>query len=174
MRLSEQKEIYLREQLWICTVGASFQRTNVYKEDVSQEERIAFRNDLFETVKKLLPAYRKSTPRDSTHISNIKLLQSASAGHKKILIGGKLTFGVSQKLLNLYLKYLWCAGMTKTPPHFPVDRIIQQRLKMNLVVSWTTVMKEKEYLLIINEAKRRAGELKCSVAELELRMYNMK
>lgn len=44
----------------------------------------------------------------------------------------QITFGTVQKLVNLYLKYLWCANQIDfIPPHCPVDR---QVLK---AVEWT-------------------------------------
>jgi hypothetical protein len=41
---------------------------------------------------------------------------------------GKINFGIAQKMLNLYLKYMWSLGNIQEPPHFPVDRIIQIKL----------------------------------------------
>jgi hypothetical protein len=39
--------------------------------------------------------------------------------------------GTAQKALNLYLKYLWCLGEIKTPPHCPFDRGIIQMLPVS-------------------------------------------
>lgn len=62
------------------------------------------------------------------HISHIVALQKAVTDeHGDNLAGGKLKFGRAQKLLNMYLKYLWCAGKMPEPPHCPFDDIIINR-----------------------------------------------
>ena len=70
--------------------------------------------------------------------------------YKTILLGGNLRFGNAQKIVNLYLKNMWIAGWIKTPPHFPIDRIIQN--KFQKIVPWTN-MNRTEYFSIIFEAK---------------------
>ena len=48
--------------------------------------------------------------------------------HGDVLNGGKLFFGVAQKALNIYLKYLWCSNFDVRPPHCPFDYDIISRL----------------------------------------------
>lgn len=57
------------------------------------------------------------------------------------------------------------------PPHFPVDRIIQQKLKYKGLFPWTQMPDEIEYLKIINFAKQVAAEKDFeSIAGLELNL----
>ena len=84
-----------------------------------------------------------------------------------------MNFGISQKLLNLHLKGLWCLGLLKyPPPNFPVDRIIQERLKICPIIPWTKIQDEKAYLIIMEAAKEIADKHNVSLPELELRVYN--
>lgn len=60
-----------------------------------------------------------------TRIGHIVELQKAiTDAHGDKLEGGKMKFGRAQKLLNMYLKYMWCAGEISTPPHCPFDNQI--------------------------------------------------
>jgi hypothetical protein len=71
----------------------------------------------------------------------------------------------------------WCLGNIKKPPHFPVDRIIQQKLneqaklrglpKLQLL-PWTQFKDETHYIKVINHA--RALKI-TSPAKLELKLF---
>lgn len=67
---------------------------------------------------------------DTAHIVRISgLCDTINAACGRYLRGGKLKFGRAQKILNGYLKYLWCAGRINTPPHCPFDdRVILRAL----------------------------------------------
>lgn len=82
-----------------------------------------------------------------------------------------MRYGTAQKILNVHLKYLWCLGRITDPPHFPVDRRIQETMKMKNVLSWTKHMKkEEEYMKVIDFAvSQKHGEE--SLAAFELRLF---
>ena len=96
-----------------------------------------------------------------------------SENFSEILNNGSFSFGVCQKILNLYLKFQWCLDLIKsTPPHFPVDRRIQSALKIPNIVSWTTDMGEKEYMDIIKIARDKLKQFnKENIADLELYLF---
>jgi hypothetical protein len=172
--MKEQKEIFLESQYWMMSVQAAFQRANIYKKDIYENQRNVFRDDLHQIVKKISESYKVNVP-ETQHIENIQKLQELSK-NDEILQKGELNFGICQKLLNLYLKYLWCADLIPVPPHFPIDRIIQERLGFNEneIVSWTKDIKSRlEYKAIIDRA-RRILELTImnTLAELELELYS--
>lgn len=50
---------------------------------------------------------------------------------------------------NLYLKYQWCLGNIHEPPHFPIDRIIQKKLKPKPIINWTEMNTAEAYMEII-------------------------
>ena len=65
---------------------------------------------------------------DDAFIGRIEELQdSVKSTRGRKLNGGRLKFGRAQKLLNMYLKYMWCKNNI-TPPHCPFDNIIISRL----------------------------------------------
>jgi len=166
------KKEFIINELFTLTIGGAFQRAKIYKETASEKGKVKFKSGLkvyLNTV--LLPKYQNPVSDERIHIANIKALCNCSKDFEDILNNGQINFGVSQKLLNLYLKYQWCLDRIPEPPHFPVDRIIQEKLKLD-VVPWTRMVDEKPYLAILNAARAIAKERNMSLAELELDLFN--
>jgi hypothetical protein len=80
-------------------------------------------------------------------------------------------YGVAQKLLNLALKYYWCLGLIKEPPHCPVDKIVIDMTVFRGKVNWTQILTEREYLDIISAIMALAEKENCSIAQWELNNY---
>lgn len=156
----------------MLSVNASFQRANVYSESPSPIRKVYFKRMLKGFIDNIIIEYGKREVSESTHIENIKSISEYSKCFEDILANGKLNFGVSQKLLNLYLKYMWCLGIiTITPPHFPVDSIIQRKLNLK-VIPWTKMNDEKNYLKVISHAKTVLADYNYNtIAELELALF---
>lgn len=176
--LKATQDKFVREDLWLLTYSASFQRAHVYNKNqpVSQKKKIAFRNSMFHFCNSLAEEQYQHEVLENKHIENIQALVDFTASEfPELLYNGKLKFGVAQKLLNLYLKYLWCISDIPAPPHFPIDRIIQDLLKLPKRVSWTQMDSAEEYMMVINQAKK-VMETKGykSLAELELVEYRRK
>lgn len=167
------KKEFIQDEFWMLTINAAFQRANVYTNSPSEEVRNYFKSELREYISNsLIPFYENTIVSEDTHIENIQLLSRYTEKYRDILREGKLNFGVCQKLLNLYLKYLWCIDEVKIPPHFPVDRIIQNELGISNPISWTKNMGVDEYILIISFAKEMLSvHKKDNLAELELELF---
>ena len=167
------KDIFLESQYWMMTVQAAFQRANVYKANVEENTRKEFRDYLHVEIQKIAEEYYLEVDEDK-HLKNIERLHKYSR-NEEILQNEVLNYGICQKILNLYLKYLWCAGRIPTPPHFPIDRLIQERLgfKEKEIVSWTKQIKsEIDYLSIIRKAEYILAQTHIkALAELELEIY---
>lgn len=162
---------FLNNEYWVLTFGAAFQRANVYKSHVSDEEKSTFKNAIRKYIENhLIPQYSKQEISDDRHIENIYLLSQFTETFSTILQHDRLNFGVCQKLLNLYLKYLWCADQLPAPPHFPIDRRIQENIAFRPIVSWTQMNKHEDYMQIINFA-RNSNTTYESIAEFELHHF---
>ena len=169
------KELFINKEIFLLTTSASFQRANVYKKIRDEKEVKYFKNMLQGYLQNLVENDYQKQVSENIHLENIKQLSVYSENFSKILNNGKLNFGVSQKLLNLYLKYMWCLGKISTPPHFPVDRIIQVKLNIPEIYAWTKMEDEQDYLEVINYAKDVLKELKYkNLSELELNLFSRK
>jgi len=162
------KEKFLNNEFWTLTFGAAFQRANVYNDNVSDSDKSLFKTKTREYIENtLLSHYLNNLVSDELHIDNINKLSVFTEQFHNILQNGKLNFGVSQKMLNLYLKYLWCHNKIIEPPHFPVDRRIQENIGFKPVVSWTKFEDSIDYMRIINFVREKNNHYP-TIAEYEL------
>ena len=162
------KEKFINNEFWTLTFGAAFQRANVYKKNVTDTQKRDFKLKTRKFIENsLMTHYSENTVSDQIHIENINKLSDFTRQFQDILQNGKLNFGVSQKLLNLYLKYLWCHNKISEPPHFPVDRRIQEITGFKPVVSWTQFTDSIDYMRVIDFVRKKNNEY-LTIAEYEL------
>lgn len=142
------------ELIWAATRQGAFQRSNIYlNSQINIDNKRAFR----EFIKKFLfdnifeKYYKTKINEDQLFNLIADLQKNSQLNFKKILKGGELRFGNAQKIVNLYLKSMWIAEWLDVPPHFPVDRIIQN--KMGTILPWTN-MDKTSYISIINNAQK--------------------
>jgi len=171
------KREFILDEIWMLTINAAFQRASIYKSNATESAKFAFKKELKGKVNTISKSYITGEVEEKEHIKNIQSIIAFSEQFKGILNNGKLNFGISQKILNLYLKYLWCLDVLKfPPPHFPVDRIIQGKLKINTPFPWTQMSNEKEYGIVIERAKKilmtKEFENLKNLPELELFLFN--
>jgi len=171
------KEEFINKEIWMLTYGASFQRAYAYVADASEETKKLFKVKTSVFINNMLAQYKSGNVSDAVHINNIKELSDFTKHFSDIFNGGQINFGIAQKMLNLYLKYQWCLGNIEEPPHFPVDRIIQQKLNEQAklqgisklaLLPWTQLKDETHYSRVIQHAR----SLKIGTpAELELKLF---
>lgn len=111
------KARFLKNEIWRLTISGAFQRANVYLPDTDENVSKTFRDGLRVLIVGIAEEYKVVVSED-VHLNNIMKVSDFEDG---CLEGGHLNYGVSQKVLNLYLKYLWCLDLIPIPPHFPVD-----------------------------------------------------
>lgn len=164
----------------------------VYRENISETEKIEFKKSIAEKLREIRrrAEYQRTgylTPKDGEErhfLSNLDELQCyINSTWEHILYPhdgeqGWLTFGRTQKILNLYLKYCWvldCLDLVKVePPHCPIDsnvlRFIGWKEKYP---KWTCPkFKEGEYKRAIELCREKAKNEKLRIAEWELRTFN--
>lgn len=163
---------FILHEIWILSTFGAFQRANIYKDGITETERKQFRNNLRRYIEDSLIIQYVDDVTEENHIQNIMALSEYTSEFSSILKQGRMNIGISQKLLNLYLKYLWCLDKISTPPHFPVDSIIQKKLKVTNAIPWTKMTTKEEYLRVIQVAKDLLpSKPYSSLAELELHLF---
>jgi hypothetical protein len=171
--ISAAKERFSRNALWGISIRSSFQRSYIYKKDANDKLKIAFKNELQELVFEIVYQYENGSIDEKTHLSNIDRIKKWTRKFGDLFVDGEMKYGICQKLLNVFLKELWCAGKIQfDPPHLPVDRLIQEKLKLRPIINWTQIETEKEYMGIIERIRRIADSKDLSLAEIELLAYN--
>lgn len=167
------KNKFIKSELWYLSLSGAFQRNNVYAEDIDDangKKKETFKLKLKKSVIEIAKNYINPID-DPEHIANIGDL--VTTNQDVILKGGKLKFGTAQKLLNLYLKYLWCTDkLLQVPPHCPVDSIILKKSNSFKNAKWTQLDCPDTYMLYINELRMIAKSQMTSLAEWELEVFN--
>lgn len=162
---------FLEAELCQLTLAAGLQRSSTYLPDAPEPQRTGFRASLREYLRTIVPRYSGSVS-DAEHVGTLEELATEISGqHGGCLAGGRLRLGVAQKCLNLYLKYLWCAGWAHMPPHCPFDAVIMRRLPTLTRVPWTRLDTVDQYLGLVEAARVVAGNR--SLAEWELEEYEL-
>ncbi len=167
--ITDCKDFFLENEIWILSFLGGFQRAHIYKNMDLREE---FKNSLKQEIRKIvLSNYVNTRVSTKQHIENLEYIiaWSTSSPFNSILRGGKLRWGVVQKIFNLYLKYLWCWGRIPSPPHCPFDSFILNHLGFNS--KWTRMNSKAEYLEWVETAASHAQKKGLSVPEWELSVY---
>lgn len=166
-----KKQNFLIEEIWLLTFGGAFQHSGIYKANTKEKERTYFRNMLQGYIQQTIIKKYNQSVLDQEHLENIVRISNYTASFKEVL-KGPINIGISQKLLNLALKYYWCLNILPEPPHFPVDRIIQQKIYKQPIVNWTQLNDVDIYMQIINDARALAKQNNLSLAQWELENFN--
>ena len=164
------KEKIIEEIIWTCTKQGAFQRSYIYKTGIliTNEDKEKLRNHIKDFCRFNLFNLPVNVALSENELLSIieNLCNTTASNFGKILNNDEFQFGNAQKFINLYLKMLWVLGRIGFPPHFPVDRIIQKRIISKKTIPWTN-MNKKEYLSVIESAKRLAEIENLSLAEWE-------
>ena len=174
--MTNKQKNFLCGEFWILSWKASMPRPRkLYDPEATESKRKKFRKYVIEYCEeKLLPHYKTDEVSAADHCDNIEKLQIYANKflYKKVLYKSHFNIGVAQKLLNLQLKYLWCMGEIKTPPHCPVDRIILDMTELKGQYNWTEIDSIPRYKEIIRVITKQASDdgFK-NIAEWELCKY---
>ncbi|MCK0131779.1 hypothetical protein MWU59_09715 [Flavobacteriaceae bacterium F08102] len=176
------KSKFLLNEFFTLSISGALQRANVYAKSATSDEKDRFKKDLRNYLNKIVEKYF-SPVSEADHISHIENLASFSTKHGATLKNKALSFGVSQHILNLFLKYIWCLKLIPDPPHFPLDGKIQEQLNTLAEtldtttlpsIPWTKIQTAAPYLKSINFARKvqnLTGKQDISLAEFELAFY---
>ena len=181
-------KFFLIDEFYTLSFNAAVQHNKIYSGG-NEVERRNFKESFKKNTTEILEGYCLSEINEQQHIDNILQLQSASKQFENILLNNMLNIGTVQKILNLNLKYWWCAGwVKKTPPHCPIDAIVlssilsiaknmkikDSKLKLIKECRWTritTIDKYKEVINAIRDILNASGITK-SLADWELDQFN--
>jgi len=113
---------------------------------------------------------------EEAHIKRIEALSTQiSQRYKSILNKGRFRIGVSQKTINLFLKYLWSVNLIKEPHHCPFDNLLKLKLRKYAgdhgLVDWTEMKSLKEYQSYVSAVSKAAEAEKTSIAKWEMKNW---
>jgi hypothetical protein len=171
--MDKQMKDFLDEAFFSLVVMAALRRSKTYQDGAKDSVKTDFRKALHKQLRDLAQQYSTGVD-DDYHIKNIEHLADTLSKEFKpahILVNDRFRIGSAQKALNLYLKYLWCAGQIPVPPpHCPFDNIIVSKLQGCGDIKWTTLDDIEKYKTLVQAAHAAAGTI--PLAQWELETYN--
>ena len=151
------------------SLQAATQRAGIWADGVPETDRRELHFHLRDLLKKTVEQYVTPVD-DATHNKTIeRIANSLTRRHAGLLVDHRFRIGPTQKALNLYLKYMWCAGHIAMPPHCPIDAVVLKAVKLAPPVIWTKMYSIHQYTDVIAALKAVAAPL--PLAEWELREW---
>lgn len=174
MSVKQLQRDFMNDGIWNLTVGGAFRRAKIYRDIADSTARQKFKLSIRRKVEKLFAeVYGRRKVDGEEHIKNIATLKAQISGEFSAILNNKsITFGVVQKILNIYLKHQWCLGRSNTPPHCSVDRIMLKKANVLPLPNWTTIDSAKEYRRCIRAFERESAKNGQGLAEWELSEFN--
>lgn len=142
--------------------------------DESDDFKKEFKEYLKTKCLELVKNYREKGLDSDEHLAKLDELYNAVQDQYGRDVS--FSFGRTQKLVNVLLKYYWCNKMLNdhTPAHLPFDSIILKQLKAQLKnkgITWNpdftwTNMEKKDYIECIAQVEKVRGDKTFSYWEL--------
>lgn len=149
----------------------AFQRNKIYWKDISEKNRNDFKRFLFGKLDEFVEKFKNEDCNSYNHSQSIvDFCKNTSSKFEKFLDKWKFRIWTGQKLINLYLKYLWCAWEINIPPHCPFDSNIINKLVLTKKYNWTEIEKISDYNDLVDAANKE--KWKDSLSEWELSEFN--
>ena len=168
--LENDKKKFILNAAFGFAISDSFRRNHIYCKKITDKQKKDFKIAIKQYLRDNLNTFIEQIT-----VEEYINIVSAFSNHfsdrfSNILTGERLRIGTAQKLIGMFLKYLWIFGYTcKKPFLCPFDNIIlQQHLRLN--GKWTELDDVNQYRSIIQAALRDANGL--SLAQWELQTYN--
>lgn len=178
MDLTDKKNQFLVEEFIMFSLNAGLQtRSNPVYAAHNEKEGADLREDIKNYLLRYVQEFDKTS--EDVHYEKIQFLSTSLSGkYGSILSNNRFRIGISQKIINLFLKYMWTAGYIKMPFHCPFDSIVKSILlkgdKTVQLQDWTELDSIEEYKRYVSFARMRADELQLTIAEWELVNWNRK
>lgn len=151
---------------------AALRRSGTYAANAVDRDAEKIRTRWAELLRAVSDQYGTQVS-DDTHVRNIShVCDILSREFARILDRRRFRIGVSQKALNVYLKYLWCLGLLKVPPpHCPIDSTVLQTVGIG--DAWTQLDSAEKYMGWISTLREVTGRNEYGgLQEWELELWN--
>jgi hypothetical protein len=123
------KHEFLINELMQISIQAGFSTRNaeypIYNyENMGLNDARMLKRDLKQSLMDYYKEIKEGNISDKMHIEKLVNINSLlSNKYHKILFKKSFRIGVTQKVVNLFLKYLWTTNICSMPHHCPVDNI---------------------------------------------------
>lgn len=171
--ISNFKRKFVRNEISTSSIIGAFEHNKIYKEVINEKQRDLLKQYIKNILLKREDFYKTEKDPDDHIREIIKIKNEISKRFSPILNDDEIKLGTVQKLLNLYLKYLWVFDYIHEPPHCPIDGAVIKELRKNAnkdLPNWTKINTEEDYRKCVEAINKIRG--KESIACWELKFWN--
>jgi len=132
--------------------------------------------EIFDFLENYLNEISADGMHEEVHLKRItQLADSMSEKFKPVLHNQRFRIGVSQKIINLFLKYMWSINEIPQPLHCPIDGIVKSHIEKHFgktkLVDWTRLDNIRDYEEYINLIRILIKTSDDSIAAWELKTW---
>lgn len=176
--LSKEQKRFIGYELGLLTIKAALSTRDdtytIYKSTVKTHQRKPVKTAIRKVLKEIETEYDPmlSSEEHIQHISDTADRLTNEVG--KYLLNNRFRIGIAQKLINMHLKYLWCSGVVKEPPHCPIDGIIRDKVAIDYPefdYNWIRSDDIEEYESAVATIQLLASGQNKSIAKWELKEF---
>jgi len=175
----DAKRKFLRSEILLATLNASLatrnEKAKVYAAGVGEDEKTEVRAGISKRLTELDAAYLGGGVTGESHCENIESFAGdLGKEFRQYFEGQRFRIGITQKLVNLYLKYIWVLEWIPEPPHCPFDGVVISHIAGLPAESrnWTALDNLDAYRKLVDLALKTARDQKySSLAIWELENY---
>ena len=175
-KMEDEKKFLLNVVMTLTLSGALSTRNNkypIYKSGVKHRERSLIKDKLRKYLEDIYKKYEKNSVSEPELFTLIEQLsKNLTDENKEVLHNDCFRIGISQKIINLFFKYLWTLGWISEPPHCPFDAVIKNKLSNAGLMNWTMLNDLGEYKKYVALASEAADKEGLTIAKWELKYWN--
>ena len=148
---------FLKQMILRNTLTAAVQRAGVYQPGTDMRTKTRFRKAGEKWLTEFGARYVRATVTKDGWCDEIhSVCRSLEQEFKHHLRGGRIRFGIGQKMVSLYLKYLWLMSFdeAKRPLFAVLDRGVMKAAGIS--GNWTHLDNRIEYIRIVEAVDRHA------------------
>lgn len=175
MNIIDEKEKFLINEIINLSINAAFATRNknypIYANSKYHDEALKthIKGYLLDYYQQLIQMRELTNSDVKKEIK--KLTDTTTKNFANLLFKKQFRIGIAQKIINLFLKYLWVSKLIQfEPPLCPIDNIVRSRLNCKSLKKWTEIdcySELEEYYTLIRGEKGNN-----SIAEWELKEWN--
>jgi hypothetical protein len=175
----EKNELFVIHEFMSLAIMAGFATRNegfpIYNKDVTGKNKDDIKKEIRIYLFNLFKEVRSKDLNDIEEIYGywIDFESVMTKKHSQYLNNGKFRIGISQKIISLFLKFLYCNGKIKSLCICPIDGIVKEAIldkKKVELKNWTEITEIgdlKEYVRILQS-------LSNSIIDWEVEVWNKK
>ena len=179
------KKEFIIDECLLFSIQAGVQTRNknypvyTHRNNLPEKDRTNYnpgeslKNEIHDFLKSYVLEINRIGVSEENHCNKIaELADHLTQKHNAILHQNRFRIGIAQKIINLFLKYMWAMGEINEPCHCPIDGIVKklilERNNSIQLTDWTQLDSMDEYQLYITAIKEICNEKKQTIAQWEL------